>query len=221
MLARFFVVGIRYFVLAKTFVCGVPGYVPYPREFLWFTGVSEIIGALAMLHRPLRRLAGKALPALVICVTPVHIGISPHPHRPRSPRDGVPAALSVCAPAPAASLATTASQAVLEADAMAPLHKAHVAYVDAINSNDTDNVLAVLTDDILSQSRHAPALKGKAAVCAWIKRYFGAYGTIGQKTSTDMHVAVELAFELCDYKSTDTPRTGGKPEIDTGNDVNV
>jgi ketosteroid isomerase-like protein len=138
---------------------------------------------------------------------------------------GVIALVGACAPAPAptpaASIAPVATPTVSEADLLAGVHKAHEAYVEAINSNDTDKVLAVLTEDIVYQSPHAPALKGKAAVGAWIKGYFGAYATKWEKTSTDMHVAGDWAFELYDYKSTDTPKGGGKPEIDTGKGINI
>ena len=85
----FFLGGIGHFVLTKTFVSVVPEYVPYPREIVWFTGVCEIAGALAILNRPLRSLAGWALLALVICVTPVHIEMLRHADRYRSLGDGV------------------------------------------------------------------------------------------------------------------------------------
>ncbi|RYD87654.1 MAG: hypothetical protein EOP61_35135 [Sphingomonadales bacterium] len=69
----FFFGGIGHFVLTKTFVSIVPPYVPYPLEMVYFTGVCEIAGALALLYQPLRRIVGLCLIALAICVTPVHI----------------------------------------------------------------------------------------------------------------------------------------------------
>ena len=69
----FFLGGIGHFVLTKTFFSVVPPYVPFPLEMVYFTGVCEIAGALALLHKPLRRTAGLCLIALTICVTPVHI----------------------------------------------------------------------------------------------------------------------------------------------------
>jgi len=69
----FFFGGIGHFVLTRTFVGVVPPYVPYPLEIVYFTGVCEIAGALALLYPPLRRIAGLCLIALAICVTPVHI----------------------------------------------------------------------------------------------------------------------------------------------------
>ena len=69
----FFLGGIGHFVLTKTFVSVVPPYVPFPLEIVYFTGVCEIAGALALLYKPLRHIAGLCLIALAVCVTPVHI----------------------------------------------------------------------------------------------------------------------------------------------------
>ena len=79
MLGRVFVMfwfiggGIGHFVLTPTFVSVVPPYAPFPLEMVYLTGVLEIAGALALLYKPLRHIAGLCLIALTICVTPVHI----------------------------------------------------------------------------------------------------------------------------------------------------
>lgn len=69
----FFLGGVGHFVLTRTFVSVVPPYVPFPVEMVYLTGVCEIAGALALLYKPLRHIAGLCLIALTICVTPVHI----------------------------------------------------------------------------------------------------------------------------------------------------
>jgi uncharacterized membrane protein len=69
----FFLGGIGHFVLTKMFVSVVPLWVPFPLAMVWFTGACEIAGALALLYKPLRHIAGCCLIALAICVTPVHI----------------------------------------------------------------------------------------------------------------------------------------------------
>jgi uncharacterized membrane protein len=69
----FVVGGIGHFVLTRTFVSVVPPYIPFPLEMVYFTGVCEIAGGLALLYKPLRHIAGLCLIALAICVTPVHI----------------------------------------------------------------------------------------------------------------------------------------------------
>ena len=65
--------GIGHFVLTNVFVSVVPPYVPFPREMVYFTGVCEIVGALVVLYKPLRHIAGWCLIVLTVCVTPVHI----------------------------------------------------------------------------------------------------------------------------------------------------
>lgn len=77
----FFVGGIGHFVATDTYVSVVPPYVLFPRQVVWATGVCEIVGALALLTPRLRRLAGLALMALTICVTPVHIDMLQHAER--------------------------------------------------------------------------------------------------------------------------------------------
>lgn len=69
----FIVGGVGHFVLTDMFTSIVPAYVPFPREMVYVTGVCEIAGALAVLYKPLRHIAGWSLIALAICVTPVHI----------------------------------------------------------------------------------------------------------------------------------------------------
>ena len=79
MIGRVFVVvwfvggGIGHFVLTSMFTSIVPPWIPFPREMVYLTGVLEIVGALALLYKPLRHIAGGCLIALTICVTPVHI----------------------------------------------------------------------------------------------------------------------------------------------------
>jgi len=69
----FVVGGAAHFVLTDMFTSIVPPYIPFPREIVYLTGVLEVAGALALLHKPQRHTAGLCLIALTICVTPVHI----------------------------------------------------------------------------------------------------------------------------------------------------
>lgn len=71
--AWFLLGGIGHFALTTTFVSIVPPYIPFAREIVYATGVLEIAGALAVLYKPLRHIAGLCLIALTVCVTPVHI----------------------------------------------------------------------------------------------------------------------------------------------------
>ncbi len=130
------------------------------------------------------------------------------------------AVAAACAPkAETPLLEATAKQAEIET--LEAAHKAHEAYVDAINSNDPSAIVAVLTEDIVYQSPHAPAVVGKAAVSKWLEEYLSAYTTRWVKTSTDFHVAGDWAFELYDYKSVDAPKDGGAPIEDVGKGINI
>ena len=51
-----------------------PGWVPFPREVVLFTGLSEIAGSLALALIPrLRRAAGIGLALYAVCVFPANI----------------------------------------------------------------------------------------------------------------------------------------------------
>ncbi|MGE0595757.1 MAG: hypothetical protein AB7P07_05305 [Hyphomonadaceae bacterium] len=77
----FFAGGLGHFLATDFFVAIVPPYVPFPREIVLATGACEIAGALALWPRRLRRLAGLALIAYAICVTPVHVDMLVHAAR--------------------------------------------------------------------------------------------------------------------------------------------
>jgi len=69
----FLVGGIAHFAATATETTLVPPYIPWPRAAVLFTGVLELLGAIALLFRPTRRAAGAGLFMLTIAVTPVHI----------------------------------------------------------------------------------------------------------------------------------------------------
>lgn len=95
-------------------------------------------------------------------------------------------------------------------------HKVHEAYVNAINSNNLDTLLGVLTDDVVYLAAHDKPMVGKAAVKPWVDEYFKAYKTHWDKPVKEFIVNGEWAYERYDYTSTDTPITGGDPVTDTG-----
>jgi ketosteroid isomerase-like protein len=99
--------------------------------------------------------------------------------------------------------------------------QAHGGYVAAINSNDVETLMAVLTDDVVYQAPGAPEVVGKAAVKAWVADYFGAYNTKWEKTSIGFTVSGDWAFERYTYKSVDTDRKTGVATTDVGKGVNV
>ncbi len=100
-------------------------------------------------------------------------------------------------------------------------HRAHEAYVNAINSNNIDTLMGMLTDDVVYMSPHEPRLVGKAAVRAWGKGYLDAFHIHWEKTTLEFVVCGEWAFEQYAYKATDTPRDGGEALHDTGKGINI
>jgi ketosteroid isomerase-like protein len=94
--------------------------------------------------------------------------------------------------------------------------RAHGAYVTAINSNDLDAILAVLTDDVVFMPPGSPRLVGKPAVRSWAGGYLDAYASQWDKTMIEFVVMGDWAFEQYAYTSTEIPRGGGLEVRDTG-----
>jgi uncharacterized protein (TIGR02246 family) len=101
------------------------------------------------------------------------------------------------------------------------VHHAHQAYLDAINSNDPARFLATITDDIVFLPPNSDPIEGKDAVGAWVAGYFEAIQTQWTKTTVELVVAGELAYEWYRYEVVDTPRDGGSSTTDAGNGVNI
>jgi uncharacterized protein (TIGR02246 family) len=106
-------------------------------------------------------------------------------------------------------------------DVDAAVHAAHEAYINAINSNNLDNVLAAVTDDIVFLPPNSAAIVGKDQVRPWVEQYFESFHTEWVKTTVELHVQGDLAYEWYTYQATDTPRDGGKKTTDSGNGVNI
>src|SRR5678815_4832724 len=98
----------------------------------------------------------------------------------------------------------------------ASAHQAHEAYVTAINSNDLNQMLDVLTDDVVFLSAHEAPMVGKAAVRPWLEAYLKAYKTHWDKPVQEFIVNGDWAIERYSYTSTDTPIGGGDVVTDTG-----
>jgi len=94
--------------------------------------------------------------------------------------------------------------------------QAHEAYVTAINSNNLDMLLGMLTDDVVFLSAHEQVMVGKSAVRPWLEAYLKSYQTHWDKPSQEFVVSGPWAFERYSYSSTDVPLAGGEPVKDTG-----
>lgn len=95
-------------------------------------------------------------------------------------------------------------------------HLAHDAYTAAINANNIDSIMTMLTDDVTFLAPNEKPYRGKAALRPWLEGYLAAFTTNWKKTVTEFVVAGEWAFEQYDYVSTDTPKAGGDPIVGTG-----
>jgi uncharacterized membrane protein len=71
--AAYFIVGIIHLKSPQVFMPIMPNWVPQPHEVILATGASEIAGALALLTKPLRTLAGIMLALYAVCVFPANI----------------------------------------------------------------------------------------------------------------------------------------------------
>ena len=68
----------------------------------------------------------------------------------------------------------------------------HHRYVDAINSNDTDRILALLSDDIVFQVPSEPELIGKHAVREWAAGFFTVFEAQWDKTEHALEQSGDL-----------------------------
>ncbi|CAN5279158.1 membrane protein [soil metagenome] len=55
------------------FLAIIPDWVPYPQQVILITGICEILGAIALMTKRLRYLAGVMLAAYAVCVFPANI----------------------------------------------------------------------------------------------------------------------------------------------------
>jgi uncharacterized membrane protein len=69
----FFVGGIAHFVATDVEMRIVPPWIPWARAAVLVSGVFELLGAIALVPRSTRRVAGWGLFALTIAVTPANV----------------------------------------------------------------------------------------------------------------------------------------------------
>jgi len=103
----------------------------------------------------------------------------------------------------------------------AAARQAHEAYVAAINSNNLDSLMGMMTEDVVFLPPNEPALAGKAAVRPWGAEYLKAYRIHWDKTSLEFIVTGDWAIERYAYKSSETPKAGGPVVLDTGKGLNI
>lgn len=68
--------GLAHLVLPEPFLTITPDWVPLPEGVIFWTGIAEIAGAMALLQpfsKPLRQAAGLSLALYALCVWPANI----------------------------------------------------------------------------------------------------------------------------------------------------
>jgi uncharacterized membrane protein len=73
MAAFYFVAGVGHLVASDKFALIAPDWVPWPREVVLVTGLCELAGAVALMTRRLRKLAGIMLALYAVCVFPANL----------------------------------------------------------------------------------------------------------------------------------------------------
>jgi uncharacterized membrane protein len=71
--AAYLIAGIAHLRSPGVFLAITPGWVPFPRPVILATGLCEIAGAVALMTRRLRYLAGCMLALYAVCVFPANI----------------------------------------------------------------------------------------------------------------------------------------------------
>lgn len=92
----------------------------------------------------------------------------------------------------------------------------HHAYVEAINSNDTDRILALMDDDIVFQVPGEPELIGKGAIAAWANGFFAAFEASWDKTEHALEQSGDLAVSRYTYTAGYRSREDGSELGETG-----
>lgn len=85
----------------------------------------------------------------------------------------------------------------------------HGNYVAAINSNDIDRILALLSDDVVFQVPSEPELIGKAAIQEWASGFFAAFEAHWDKTEHALERSGDLAVSRYTYTARYRSRDDG------------
>jgi len=91
------------------------------------------------------------------------------------------------------------------------LLKAHYAYEAAINSNNTDKVMAMYDKDAEVLQPYGPIVSGHANIRKWVAGYFKQYKTHWKKVPLKNFVLGDYGFDEGIDTAVDTPRDGSAP----------
>jgi tryptophan-rich sensory protein len=110
----------------------------------------------------------------------------------------------------------TLPQAMAGTAADVDAHMAHQAYLTAVNSNDLQSLLDVLTEDVVFMAPSDQPYVGKPAVRLWIAESLRTSRRHWDKPVQEFVLNGDWAFERYSYTATDTPVQGGAARVDTG-----
>ena len=88
---------------------------------------------------------------------------------------------------------------------------AHQAYETAINSNNTDRVMAMYDKDAMVMQPDGLAVSGGSNIRKWVAAYFKSYHTTWTKVVEMNFVCGDYGFDQGHDTAVDVPREGGKP----------
>jgi ketosteroid isomerase-like protein len=91
------------------------------------------------------------------------------------------------------------------------LLRAHKNYEAAINSNDTNTVMAMYDKDAAIFQPDGPIVTGRANIRKWVAGYFKQFQTKWKKVPLNNFVLGDYGFDEGIDTAVDTPRDGGKP----------
>ena len=91
------------------------------------------------------------------------------------------------------------------------LLRAHKAYEAAINSNDTDRVMAMYDPGAEILQPDGPIVTGRRNLRKWVADYFKAFKTHWKKVPLQNYVCGDYGFDEGIDTAVDIPRDGGKP----------
>lgn len=98
----------------------------------------------------------------------------------------------------------------------------HERFLAAMRANNTDSLVALLTDDVTFDPPNEPSVRGREATRAWNERLLSQVRTSAVSV-TDREVLVDgnLAVERGSFTWTVTPVGGGSPMVDEGKFVAI
>lgn len=98
----------------------------------------------------------------------------------------------------------------------ASTHDLHENYVAAINSNDIERILALMSDDVVFQVPGEAELIGKEAVRAWAKGFFAEFEASWDKTQHAFEQSGEIAVSRYTYTARYQSREDGSQVSEIG-----